>query len=93
MAPKKKLKVTTFIAEPLQEYDVNKFVSYEACKRYLDFVVKKEAIQEKGLHVSMDSVSKPLKNWKWEELVKHHEAAVVPVVRKFYVDMEEHRNF
>ena len=41
----------------------------------------------------MDSVSKQVKNRKWEELVKHPEAIVVPVVRKFYANVEEHRNF
>ena len=41
----------------------------------------------------MDSVSKQVKNRKWEELVKHPEATVVPVVREFYANVEEHRNF
>ena len=42
--------------------------------------------------MTMDSVSKQVKNRKWEELVRHPEAAIVPVVREFYVNMQEHRN-
>ena len=39
----------------------------------------------------MDSVAKQVTKRKWEELVKHPEAAIVPVVREFYVNMQEHR--
>ena len=41
----------------------------------------------------MDSVAKQVMKRKWEELVKHPETAVVPVLREFYANMEEHRNF
>ena len=34
-----------------------------------------------------------MKSRKWKELVKHPEAAVVPLVREFYANMKEHRNF
>ena len=56
-------------------------------------MVKKGAIQERELHVSMDSVSKQVKNQKWEKLVKYPEVVVVLVVREFYANMQEHRNF
>ena len=50
-------------------------------------------IQERGLYVTMKSVSKQVKKQKWEKLVKHPEAIVVLVVREFYANMEEHRDF
>ena len=55
--------------------------------------MKRGMIQERGLYVTMDSVFRQVKNRKWEELVKHLEASVVPMVREFYANMEEHRNF
>ena len=63
--------------------DRTKFVSFGAQKKYVENSVKREMIQERGLYVTMDSVSRQVKNKKWEELVKHPEAAVVPVVRVF----------
>ena len=95
MAPrsKKRKGSTSTAAEPEEEYDASKFVSAVAQKRYVASVVKKGAIQERGLYVTVDSVSYQVKKRKWEELVKHPEAAVVPVVREFYANMEEHRNF
>ena len=80
-------------AEPEQEYDKTKFVSFGAQKKYVENSVKRGMIQERGLNVTIDSVSRQVKNRKWEELVKHLEAAVVPVVREFYANVEEHRNF
>ena len=56
-------------------------------------MVKKGAIQERGLYVTVDSVSYQVKKRKWEELVKHPEAVIMPLVREFYANMEEHRNF
>ena len=41
----------------------------------------------------MDSVSQHVKTRKWEELVKHPEAIVLPLVREFYANIEEYRNF
>ena len=95
MAPrsKKRKGSTSTAAEPEEEYDASKFVSAVAQKRYVASVVKKWAIQERGLYVTVDSVSYQVKKRKWEELVKHPEAAVVPLVREFYANMEEHRNF
>ena len=83
MAPrskKRKGSIST-TAEPEEEYDASKFVSVATQKRYVASVVKKGAIQERGLYVTVDSVSYQVKKRKWEELVKHPEAAVVPVVR------------
>ena len=68
-------------------------MSFGAQKKYVENSVKRGMIQERGLYVTMDSVSKQVKNKKWEELVKHPEATVVLVVREFYAIMEEHRNF
>ena len=68
-------------------------MSFGAQKKYVENSVKRGMIQERGLYVTMDSVSKQVKNRKWEELVKHPEAAVVPVIREFYANVEEHRNF
>ena len=50
MAPrsKKRKGSTSTAAEPEAEYDASKFVSAAAQKRYVAFVVKKGAIQEKG---------------------------------------------
>ena len=94
MAPKKRQKgQSSSTAEPEQEYDKTKFVSFGAQKKYLENSVKRGMIQERGLYVTMDSVSKIVKNRKWEKLVKHPEATVVPVVREFYANVEEHRNF
>lgn len=90
---KKQKSNTSTAVEAEEEYDAKKFVSLAAQKRYLASVVKKGAIQERGLYVSMDSVSQQVKRRKWEELVKHPEAAVVPLVREFYANMKEHRNF
>ena len=90
---KKRKGSTSTTAEPEKEYDASKFVSLTAQKRYLASMVKKGAIQEKGLYVFVDSVSQQVKRRKWEELVKHPEAAVVPLVREFYTNMKEHRNF
>ena len=93
MAPRKRQKgVSSFTAESEQEYDRIKFVSFGAQKKYVENSVKRVMIQERGLYVTMDSVSKQVKNKKWEELVKHPEAVVVPVVREFYAYMEEHKN-
>ena len=80
-------------AAPEPEYDRTKFVSYEAQKRYIDNSVKRGMIQERGLNITIVNVSKQVKDRKWEELVKHPEAAVVPVVREFYANVEEHRNY
>ena len=44
MALRKKLKATTSTAEPPQEYDADRFVSFAAQKQYLDSMVKKETI-------------------------------------------------
>ena len=95
MAPrsKKRKGSTSTVAKLEKEYDASKFVSSAGQKRYVASVVKKRAIQERGLYVTMDSVSYQVKKRKWEELVKHPEAAIVPVVREFYANMEEHRNF
>ena len=95
MAPrsKKRKGSTSTVAKPEKEYDASKFVSSAAQKRYVASMVKKGAIQERGLYVTMDSVSYQVKKRKWEELVKHPKAAVVPLVREFYANMEEHRNF
>ena len=68
-------------------------MSFGAQKKYVENSVKRGIIQKRGLYVTMDNVSKQVKNRKWEELVKHPEAAVVPVVREFYANVEEHRNF
>ena len=87
MVLRKKLKVTTSTVEPLQEYDADRFMSFAAQKQYIDLVVKKKAIQKRGLQVTMDSVSKQVKNRKWEELVKHLEIAVVLVFRELYANM------
>ena len=84
---------TSTTVEPEQEYDASKFVSLAAQKRYLASVVKKGAIQERTLYVSVDSVSQQVKRRKWEELIKHPEAAVMPLVREFYANMKEYRNF
>ena len=50
MAPrsKKRKGSTSTAAEPEEEYDASKFVSAAAQKRYVAFVVKKGAIQERG---------------------------------------------
>ena len=48
MAQSKKLKTTTSTAKPLQEYDVDRFVSFVAHSRYLDLVVKKR-LYRKGV--------------------------------------------
>ena len=95
MAPrsKKRKGSTSTAAEPEKEYDATKFVSTAAQKRYVAFVVKKGDIQDRGLYVTVDSVSYQVEKRKWEELVKHPEVAVVPVVREFYANMEEHQNF
>ena len=55
--------------------------------------MKRRVIQDRGLYVTMNSVSKKVKKRKWEELVKHLEVAVVPIVRAFYASMEEHKDF
>ena len=84
MAPRKRQKgQSSSTAEPEQEYDKIKFVSFGAQKKYVKNSMKRGMIQERGLYVTMDNVSKQVKNRKWEELVKHPEAAVVPVVRDF----------
>ena len=58
MAPRnKKRKGRTSAAEPEEEYDASKFVSSATQKRYVASVVKKGAIQERGLYVTVDSVS------------------------------------
>ena len=54
---KKQKSNTSTAVEAEEEYDAKKFVSLAAQKRYLASVVKKGAIQERGLYVSMDSVS------------------------------------
>ena len=68
-------------------------MSFGAQKKYVENFLKRGMIQERGFYVTMDSVSKQVKNRKWEELVKHPEAVVVPVVREFYANVEEHRNY
>ena len=90
---KKQKGSTSTTTELEEEYDSSRFVSSTTQKRYVASVVKKRAIQEIGLYVTVDSVSYQVKKRKWEELVKHPEAAVVPLVREFYANMEEHRNF
>ena len=55
--------------------------------------MKREVIQMRGLYVTMNSIAKQMEKRKWEELVKHIKAAVVPIVREFYANMEEHKNF
>ena len=44
MAPRKKLKATTSVVEPPQEYDADRFVSFATQKMYLDSVVKRGAL-------------------------------------------------
>ena len=68
MAPRNKRKkevAPSSVAELEQEYDMSKFVSFAAQKKY----------------VTMDSVANQVENRKWEELVKHPEATIVLVVR------------
>ena len=67
MAPrsKKRKGSTSTVAKPEKEYDASKFVSSAAQKRYVASVVKKGAIQERGLYVTMDSVSYQVKKRKW----------------------------
>ena len=94
MVPRKRQKgASSSTAEPEQEYDRTKFVSFIAQKKYVESSVKRGVIQKRGLYVTMDSVAKQVEKKKWEELVKHPEAAVVLVAREFYANIEEHKNF
>ena len=95
MAPrsKKQKGVSSSTEEPEQEYDRTKFVSLVAQKKYIENFVKRGVIQERSLYVTMDSVAKQVKKRKWEVLVKHPEATVVLMVREFYANTKEHRNF
>ena len=90
---KKTKGVSSSTAEPPSEYDKEKFVSFAAQKKYVKSFMKRGVIQKRGLYVTMDSVAKQVEKRKWEELIKHPEAVVVPVVREFYANMEEHRDF
>ena len=48
MAPRKRQKgISSSIAEPEQEYDRTKFVSFGAQKKYVENSVKRKMIQEK----------------------------------------------
>ena len=77
MAPRKRQKgQSSFTVESEQKYDKTKFMSFGAQKKYVENSMKRGMIQERGLYVTMDSVSKQVKNRKWEELVKHPEACV-----------------
>ena len=65
MAPRKRQKGTSSSTVELeQEYDRTKFVSFGAQKKYVENSVKRGMIQERGLYVTMDSVSKQVKNRK-----------------------------
>ena len=54
---KKQKGSTSTTTELEEEYDSSRFVSSTTQKRYVASVVKKRAIQEIGLYVTVDSVS------------------------------------
>ena len=65
MAPRKRMNgQSSSTAEPEPEYDRTKFVSFGAQKKYIENSVKRGMIQERGLNVTIDSVSRQVKNRK-----------------------------
>ena len=61
---KKQRGASSSAAKPEQEYDRSKFVSFAAQKKYIEFFVKREVVQERGLYVTMDSVAKQVEKRK-----------------------------
>ena len=58
MAPRKRMKGQSSSAtKPEPEYDRTKIVSFGAQKKYIENSVKRGMIQERGLNVTIDSVS------------------------------------
>ena len=88
MAPKHPNKTTR-----IEHYDKNKFVSLVAFVRYIESVVKKASIFERGMEVRMHAVAAPIENRGWDKLVEHHEPIVISVVREFYANSFEHKNY
>ena len=65
MAPRKRMKgQSSSAAKPEPEYDRTKFVNFGAQKKYIENSVKRGMIQERGLNVTIDSVSRQVKNRK-----------------------------
>ena len=92
MAPKKKQK-TGAASSSSKMFDKKKFVSQATFDRYGNSIIKKVPIQERGIQLTWYKVLHPIKRRKWEIFVTHPEPSVVAVVREFYANASEHRNF
>ena len=90
--PKKKQK-TVAASSSSEMFNKKRFVSLATFDRYGNSVVKKVPIQERGIQLAWYKVLNLIKRRKWEIFVTYPEPSVVVVVREFYSNANEHRNF
>ena len=66
MAPKGKRHrcASSSVAKPPPKYEKDRFISFAAQKKYIESFVKRGVIHERGLYVTMESVSKQVKKRK-----------------------------
>ena len=58
-----------------------------------EFNSVKDSHREEGITVDMGKILNPIKKRKWENFVKHPEPIVVSVVREFYANAIEHKDY
>ena len=76
-----------FNAPPLEEYNHDMFITFEASKRYTMIARNITFIKEKGFEHPKDFFKKYISNKGSNDLSKQPKQAVISVVRKFYANL------
>ena len=67
-------------------FDMSKFISKEASKRYIK-LEKLKFIKERGFSKPNGMLKREVQIKGWTKLCKHLEAAVAPIVHEFYANL------
>ena len=83
-------KMSHRVEEPMEEYDISKFVNLEATKRSTLISKQRSFIMEKGFHHPKDFFKKTIANKGWKALCQPPRPAATMVVCEFYTNLSTH---
>ena len=77
-----------------QEFDDQRFVSYEASERYITLMQIRKPIPERGFTVTErenPALRRKITDRKWGKFIEQPPMSVTNIVREFYANADEHR--